>query len=230
MQSFTVNDDDDLASVAERLADDGSISDADVFEWYVEREGGIELIPGYYEIRPNDHMGNVLGRLRTPTGQTYTKVTFPEGFTVSKMADRLQTSVDRLSAAEFLAAANSGTIRSSFQPLDVTSLEGMLFPDTYQVSNAEGEGQVLERMIALMERVGDQEDIVNRSVTRHHPVSGADHCFDDRTRGQGAGGSTEDREGHLQPARPQRDRSGERDPTADRRHRAVRTRAGGNRS
>jgi UPF0755 protein len=164
VQSFTVNEDDDLASVSQRLADDGLISDAGVFEWYVQREGGLELIPGYYEIRPNDHMGNVLGRLRTPPGQTYTKVTFPEGFTVTKMAERLQTSVDRLSADEFLAAASSGTIRSSFQPAGVTSLEGMLFPDTYQVSNAEGEGQVLERMIALMERVGDQEDIVNRSA------------------------------------------------------------------
>ena len=34
-------------------------------------------------------MGNVLGRLRTPPEQTYTKVTFPEGFTVAQMADRL---------------------------------------------------------------------------------------------------------------------------------------------
>ena len=40
----------------------------------------------------------------------------------------------------------------------------MLFPDTYNVSNAESEGQVIDRMIALMERVGDQEDIVNRSA------------------------------------------------------------------
>ena len=80
------------------------------------------------------------------------------------MADRLGSSIDRLSSDEFMAAANSGTIRSSFQPLGVTSLEGMLFPDTYNVSNAESEGQVIERMIALMERVGDQEDIVNRSA------------------------------------------------------------------
>jgi UPF0755 protein len=101
--------------------------------------------------------------LRTPPGQTYTKVTFPEGFTVERMAERLDTSIDRLTADEFLAAAGDGSIRSSFQPAGVTSLEGMLFPDTYQVSNAESEGQVIERMIALMERVGDQEDIVNRS-------------------------------------------------------------------
>jgi UPF0755 protein len=164
VQSFTVNEGDDLASVAARLVDDGLISDVGVFEWYVARDGGLELIPGYYQIRPNDHMGNVLGRLRTPPGQTYTKVTFPEGFTIERMADRLESSVTRLTAAEFLAAASDGSIRSSYQPLGVTSLEGLLFPDTYQVSNAESEGQVIERMIALMERVGDQEDIVNRSA------------------------------------------------------------------
>ncbi len=161
--SFTVNEGDDVESIALRLADEGLVSDPGIFEWYVEREGGLEPIPGYYEIRPNDHMGNVLGRLRTPPGQTYTKVTFPEGFTLARMADRLDTSVPRLTANGFIEAATDGTIRSSFQPRGVTSLEGMLFPDTYQVSNAESEGQVIERMIALMERVADQEDIVNRS-------------------------------------------------------------------
>jgi UPF0755 protein len=109
-------------------------------------------------------MGNVLGRLRTPPGETYTKVTFPEGFTVSQMATRLDTSVDRLTADGFLAAAGDGSVRSGLMPEGVTSLEGMLFPDTYEVSNAESEGQVIERMMALMERVGDQEDIVNRSA------------------------------------------------------------------
>lgn len=161
--SFTVNEGDDVESIAIRLADEGLVSDPGIFEWYVEREGGLELIPGYYEIRPNDHMGNVLGRLRTPPGQTYAKVTFPEGFTLTKMAERLDTSVPRLTADGFSEAVTDATIRSSFQPLDVASLEGMLFPDTYQVSNAESEGQVIERMIALMERVAEQEDIVNRS-------------------------------------------------------------------
>ena len=86
VQSFTVNEEDDLESIAQRLADDGLISDPGIFEWYVEREGGLDLTPGYYELRPNDHMGNVLGRLRTPPGQTYTKVTFPEGFTLERQS------------------------------------------------------------------------------------------------------------------------------------------------
>jgi UPF0755 protein len=165
VESFTVNVGDDLETIATRLEAEGLITDAGIFEWYVEREGGLAPAPGYYEIRPNDHMGNVLGRLRTPPGETYTKVTFPEGFTLAQMATRLDTSVDRLTAEEFTAAVGSGTIRSAWQPEGVTSLEGLLFPDTYQVSNAESEAQVIERMMALMERVGDQEDIVNRSAS-----------------------------------------------------------------
>ncbi len=161
--SFTVAEEDDLESLSERLVEEGLVSDAGVFRWYVERDGGLEITPGYYELRPNDHMGNVLGRLRTPPGQTYTRVTFPEGFTLERMAERLDTTVERLSSEEFMGAATEGSLRSSFQPAGVGSLEGMLFPDTYQVSNAESEGQVIERMIALMERVADQEDIVNRS-------------------------------------------------------------------
>lgn len=166
VQSFTVSETDDLQSISEHLLDQGLISDAGVFRWYVERNGGLEITPGYFEIRPDDHMGNVLGRLRTPPGQTYTKVTFPEGFTVSKIAYRLDATVDRMSAEDFLVAAQDPAIRSAWQPDGVTSLEGLLFPDTYQVSNAESEGQVIERMIALMERVGGQEDIVNRSAAQ----------------------------------------------------------------
>jgi len=105
----------------------------------------------------------VLGRLRTPPSQTYSTVTFPEGFTLARMAERLDSSVPRLTAEGFAAAAAGGTIRSTWQPPGTVSLEGLLFPDTYQVSNAESESQVIERMVTLMERVLDQQDIVNRS-------------------------------------------------------------------
>ncbi len=164
VQSFTVQEDDDLESLSIRLEEAGLVEDAGVFRWYVDRNGGLEITPGFYEIRPDDHMGNVLGKLKTPPGQTYTKVTFPEGFTLERMAARLESTVSRMSAEEFEDAANNPFIRSTWQPASVSSLEGLLFPDTYQVSNAESEGQVIERMISLMERVGNQEDIETRSA------------------------------------------------------------------
>ncbi len=164
LQNFTVQEDDDLESLSVSLEEAGLVSDAGVFRWYVDRNGGLEITPGFYQIRPDDHMGNVLGKLRTPPGQTYTKVTFPEGFTVDRMALRLDSTIERMTSDDFLAAAADPSIRSSWRPPGVTSLEGLLFPDTYQVSNAESEGQVIERMISLMERVGGQEDIETRSA------------------------------------------------------------------
>jgi UPF0755 protein len=104
-------------------------------------------------------MGNLMRILRTPPSQTFTKVTFPEGFTYQKMGLRLMDRVQRLSATQFDNAATDGSVRSKYQPANVNSLEGLLFPDTYQVSNGETEAQVVSRMVALMERVGSQEHL-----------------------------------------------------------------------
>ncbi len=158
--SFTVDPADTLQTLSERLAAEELIVDAGVFRWYVERHGGLEITPGYYELAPSDHMGNILGRLRTPPEQTYTKVTFPEGFTVAQIAARIDRDMATMTEADFLAAAADPAVVASLRPPGVTSLEGLLFPDTYQVSNGESEAQVVARMIAQMERVTNQEDIV----------------------------------------------------------------------
>ena len=161
--TFTVNEDDTIESVSERLFEQGLISSPSVFRWYVEQQGGLELIPGYFRIRPDDHMGNIMRDLRTPPSETFTKVTFPEGFTYEQMALRLNEKVPRLDIEGFTVAASDGDIRSEWLPSGIDSLEGLLFPDTYQVSNGESVGQVVQRMVTLMERVGRQENIEERA-------------------------------------------------------------------
>ena len=159
--AFTVNEFDSIDSIATRLERQGLVEDAEVFTWYVERKGGLELTPGFYQLPVNDHMGNVLQRLRTPPDRTYQRVTFPEGFTIEQMAERLAETMPRLDREDFIEAATSGQITSLIAQPGQRSLEGLLFPDTYQVSNADNEAQVVERMAALMERVAvDQEDLV----------------------------------------------------------------------
>jgi len=36
---------------------EGLVSDAGVFRWYVDHNGGLALTPGYYRIHPKDHHG-----------------------------------------------------------------------------------------------------------------------------------------------------------------------------
>ncbi len=145
--------------VTQLLLDEGFITDARVWEQYVERNDDLEITPGFYQLRPNDHMGNVLARLRTPPALTTTNVTFPEGFTIDRMGRRVDAVVERMTEADFIAAANAPGVTAKWLPPGTGTLEGLLFPDTYSVSNAESPAQLVDRMVALMERVGEQEDL-----------------------------------------------------------------------
>lgn len=162
--NFTINEGDTLKSVSNRLKRDGVITNATVFRWYVARKGGIVLLPGYYSLKPHDTAGNITRVLNTPPAQTFIKVTFPEGFTIAQMAERLGSKVSYLSIDDFNLALNDRTIRSEFQPKDVTSLEGLLFPDTYQVSGDDNETRIVQRMVQLMERVGRQEKSMSHKL------------------------------------------------------------------
>jgi len=164
--TFVVSDDDTLVTISHRLKDQGFIAHAGVFEWYVKRKGGLEFEPGYYSLRPRDTMGNIVAALRTSPNETFTSVTFPEGLTARQIGNRLSETVPRLSSARFLDAVTDGEVTSAYLPDDVDTLEGLLFPDTYQVSNGESERQVVARMVKLMERVGRQEGL-DDELKRH---------------------------------------------------------------
>ena len=110
--NFTVTANDTLSNVSSRLEKEKIITSARVFRWYVGRKGGITFYPGYFLLKPHDHMGNIMSVLNTPPAQTFTNVTFPEGFTLDQMASRLAEKVPRLDAANFLQQSVSGFICS----------------------------------------------------------------------------------------------------------------------
>ena len=161
---FQVTKNDDINILSKRLKQDGFIVNDSVFRSYAASKGGLVVTPGYYTLRPRDHMGNLLRVLRTPPNETLTKVTFPEGFTLVQIADRLHQGVPSIVAQDFLAktgdlVSSVAAVRSIYQPDSVTSLEGLLFPDTYLITGDESPTQVAQEMLKLMERVGRQEGI-----------------------------------------------------------------------
>jgi UPF0755 protein len=159
VEVFKVFPTDTVETVADRLQDRGLINNARVFRYYVDHNGGLELTPGEYELRPRDHLGNVMRVLRTPPSLTYTDVTFPEGFTLERMSQRLATKLPRLDPREFMTVVTDGSIRSPIEPEGITSLEGLLFPDTYRISADETPAHIAKRMVDLMDLVVRQEDV-----------------------------------------------------------------------
>ncbi len=157
--NFTVNEGDTVGAVASRLEDLNIIGNATLFRWYVSTKGGITLVPGYYSLRPKDNAGKIIEALSTPPAQTFISVTFPEGMTLAQMADRLAQKMSFMQATDFITAANDPSVVAELRPQGVTSLEGLLFPDTYQISGDDNESRVVARLVGMMERVSRQVDL-----------------------------------------------------------------------
>ena len=164
--NFTVNEGDTISSVASRLHSAGIISNATIFRWYVSTKGTIALTPGYYALKPKDNAGSIVEALSTPPAQTFISVTFPEGMTVAQMAQRLSEKMTFMKSEDFMAAANSPDTGSGLRPMSQTSLEGLLFPDTYQISGDDTEARVVARLVSMMERVSRQVELTAGAKAR----------------------------------------------------------------
>jgi UPF0755 protein len=161
---FTITETDDLLTISKRLEQEGFIVNDSVFRSYVSSKGGLEVAAGFYTVKPLDHVGNILRILRTPPNETLTKITFPEGFTLAQMAQRLGEEVKSVNESDFLlktgdTPAEISAVRSLYQPESITTLEGLLFPDTYLINGDQTATQVAQQMLKLMERVGRQEGL-----------------------------------------------------------------------
>ncbi len=143
------------ADIAELLASEDIISDATVFGYYVRLNGGASFQAGEYSLARNSAMGDVVEVLDQGPQITFDTLTVPEGLTLEEVAERVGT-IERFSSERFLELAESGEVRSQYQPDDVDSLEGLLFPDTYRFDETEDEAALLRRMVELFDAVATE--------------------------------------------------------------------------
>lgn len=141
------------ASIGELLADKGVIKSSLGWRIALALHSGDEAIEaGSYDVPAGltapDAIDYLLGH---PPKAAFTRVTFPEGSWLTDFARRLDEDTD-VDGDEFLALATSGSVRSRYQPDDVDTLEGLLFPSTYQVVAKDTARSVLERLVGEMEK------------------------------------------------------------------------------
>jgi len=79
----------------------------------------------------------------------------PPGLTLPQIAERVGK-LEGKSAQRFLEAAQSNTIRSRYEPADVTSLEGFTWPDTYFIGANQTEQEILAKIVAEFDAKADQ--------------------------------------------------------------------------
>jgi UPF0755 protein len=95
-----------------------------------------------------------------PEGARFVNVTFPEGSWLVDFAAVLERD-SHISRSSFMKLATSGKIRSKYQPRDIDTLEGLLFPSTYQIVKKDDARSVIERLVSEFEKRASNLNIEN---------------------------------------------------------------------
>lgn len=135
-----------VSGLAPVLAKRDVIGNAEVFRLYVHLKGADSLHPGVYRLHQHEPYATLLAALARPPAPTVFHLTIPEGFTLAQVAARVGK-LPGHSVAHFLAVADSGSVRSPYQPPGSTSLEGLLFPDTYVFSRKASDASIITTMV-----------------------------------------------------------------------------------
>lgn len=142
------------------LEDAGVIKSAFGFRLAAYFDGGAEEIQaGKYILPTGLTAREALEALKGtgPAGEKYVTVTFPEGSWLTEMAATMGENT-HISAKKFLNLVTSGKIRSEFLPEDIDTLEGLLFPSTYQVIEKDSARDVIERLLGEFEKQAEDLD------------------------------------------------------------------------
>jgi UPF0755 protein len=137
-----------LVHIADRLAQAGVIRSRPAFLALVVVHGSMRrLKAGEYEIPKDATTLDVLDLLESGRVRQHV-VLHPEGATVSELARVLET--ERLATADDVVKAAAGDKLRHALGIEGPSLEGYLFPDTYQFVRGMSVDEMLTRMVQRM--------------------------------------------------------------------------------
>lgn len=153
--SFVIEQGEGSGDIATRLSDAGLLKNRFVFVLYLNQKSlGDSVQAGEYKIPKNLTMielAEVITRGKTASS----KLTIPEGWTIDKIADRVaangwSSKADFLKAAEYNPAKHKYEFLAGLKAGD--SLEGFLYPDTYQLSIAPTADEIVGKMLANFDK------------------------------------------------------------------------------
>jgi UPF0755 protein len=138
------------ADVAMLLATPGVVANPNMFTLRSRLLGaGGDLKPGVYELKTGSDYDGVIRALQAGPKITYFTVAIPEGWTIDRIAARVEDKTG-VSAAEFSRLAKQDAREFDFPFLadnHTGSLEGYLFPKTYRVREGTSAADIIHMML-----------------------------------------------------------------------------------
>lgn len=128
---------DDIARI---LAGEDIVASSLVTSYYWRFNEAPEFQAGEYVFRENSSVEQAQAVLEAgplPPVFNGKRIVFPEGFDLTQIENRMLDTIPEFNETELALALRDGTLRSQFLPPGVNSLEGVLFPATYEVVEEE---------------------------------------------------------------------------------------------
>jgi UPF0755 protein len=156
--TFTVRAGEGSVEIGRNLRDAGVIDSVNRFRDVAEERGQDSVLkPGTYKLFTGMSIDAVLDILaRGPS--TGTPLTIPEGWTVDQIAAKLATT-RQFTKEDVEKALGSKDLIVPYRPKGVTSLEGLLFPETYAIEEDDTAESVLQDMLNQLEIVLQRQDL-----------------------------------------------------------------------
>ncbi|PZU96332.1 MAG: endolytic transglycosylase MltG [Pseudanabaena sp.] len=112
----------------------------------------IALRSGTYDFRTNQSLQQVVEQIQTAQS-TEVRFTIPEGWSIVQMAQLFEER-KFFPAQDFILATQRTSPRRDWLPKDIPTLEGFLFPDTYQILPSEATpDRIIDLMLDRFEQV-----------------------------------------------------------------------------
>lgn len=143
--------------VANTLEEDGVVKTADAFyKLLLTQEPAVEFQPGSYMLRQEMSAQAALDALRDPENRVELKATIPEGMAAMDGLQRI-ADVTGIPMSDFEAAVEDPTAYGV--PDEFPSIEGFLFPATYEFSPDDTAESVVQKLVDRMFQALEQHGV-----------------------------------------------------------------------
>ncbi len=137
-----------LDQIAAVLEDNQVVDNGFMFRLYVQQKGKEKsLVPGTYNLLTGSEYGEVMDELSSGPVIIIFTVAIPEGYIISDIVERFSSELPFIDIDEMLLAVNADNYNYDYIEND-ESLEGYLFPKTYEVTMDYNAHDIVDMMLA----------------------------------------------------------------------------------
>jgi UPF0755 protein len=158
------------SSIADLLERKNVIGNAFLFKLYLKAKSGGPFRAGTYRMPLHDSASDALRRLKAgPLPPPTRRFTVTPGLNLRQIPAQIVTAVPTFSVEKLDAVLAAGQVRSKFQPMD-KSIEGFLFPDTYEIGEGADETAAIQAMVTQFDKVATELGLADaQALVGHDP-------------------------------------------------------------